>query len=96
MPKVFPIYGNESTFQEIRKARFGKIEFLDFSKFPLKTCEFGDLEHVNQDGAKKFSIWFDQIIKEGLLTQKNKQQFIDSSMNSIGSKSSSTKLFVVH
>lgn len=73
-------YSNEGQFQEIRKVNFPEIEFLDFSKFPLKNSEFGDLEHLNHRGARKFSAWFNQLLLEGLLEKNDKQDFINASL----------------
>lgn len=71
---------NEETFSKIRIENFPKIEFLDFNDFPLYNSEFADFGHLNYKGAKKFSIWFDILMKEGLLEKENKQQFINESM----------------
>lgn len=68
---------NEQEFQKQIHTRFKNIEFLDFRKYPLSNTEFGDLEHLNYRGARKFSIWFNLLLENGLLIQKNKQQFIN-------------------
>lgn len=70
-------YSNELTYQKIRNNRYSSIEYLDFSNFPLKNSEFGDLEHLNHKGAKIFSIWFDRLLNTGFLKQKNKQATIN-------------------
>jgi hypothetical protein len=71
---------NEDVFIKIRKERFKTIEFLDFNNFPLENCEFADLDHLNYKGATKFSKWFNEMIKKGLLTIEDKQEFIDSEL----------------
>lgn len=71
---------NEETFNKIRIENFPQIEFLDFNYFPLQNSEFADYGHLNYRGAKKFSIWFDALLKENLLGKKNKQQFINESI----------------
>ncbi len=48
----------ESLFQQIRKERYSNTPFLDFQDFELLDDEFGDLQHLNYKGARKFSIWF--------------------------------------
>jgi len=73
-------YSNEEQFQELRKTDFSGIEFLDFSKFALENSEFGDLEHLNYKGARKFSLWFNQLLLEGLLEKNEKQDFINASI----------------
>jgi hypothetical protein len=42
--------------------------------------EFRDFNHLNYFGAKKFSVWFNTLIKQGMLSQKKKQEFIDKMM----------------
>jgi|TARA_B110000914_G_scaffold218697_1_gene226310 hypothetical protein len=75
--KKYSGYSNESTYQQIRNNRYSHIEYLDFSKFPLKNSEFGDLEHLNHKGAEIFSIWFAQLLNTEFLEEKNKQVYID-------------------
>ena len=58
---------DEQKFQSIRKHYFSKIEYIDGIDFPISNEEFGDLEHLNFRGAKKFSIFFNTIV------QKNSQ-----------------------
>ena len=68
---------NEAFFLKTIKERYGDIEFLDFEKFQLKNIEFGDFGHLNYKGARKYSLFFDQILKKGLLDIDNKQEFIN-------------------
>lgn len=72
---------NEIIFQEIRKANFSDVEFLDFSNFPLSNSEFGDHQHLNYKGAKTFSSWFQTLTEMGLFSELNKQEFIDSEID---------------
>lgn len=76
-------FENEVPFQNIRKKYFSTIEFLDFAKFPLPNDKFGDLEHLNHKGAKIFSIWFNNLLNNGLLEKSKKQDFIDDSMTKL-------------
>ena len=61
-PLMFGVV-NEKLFQKIRKEQFGTIEFLDFHDFPLTNDEFGDFDHLNYKGAKKFSEFFNSEMK---------------------------------
>lgn len=54
----------EDIFQKYRKETFGDIEFLDFKDFEINDSEFGDLQHLNYKGARKFSLWFEKQINE--------------------------------
>lgn len=71
-------YRNESDYQEILKKRYGNVEYIDFSKFPLSNSEFGDLAHLNYKGAKVFSEWFEYLLNQGLSTIQYKQPYIDN------------------
>jgi hypothetical protein len=73
-------YNYEERYQQIVLNKFSDVEFLDFSKYPLTNSEFGDLDHLNHKGAKKFSYWFNTMLSDGLLEKSNKQQFIESKM----------------
>jgi hypothetical protein len=74
--KLYQGLSNRKKFREIRTTRFATVEFLDFKNYPLLDAEFGDFEHLNYRGAKKFSIFFNELIESGLLQQENKQKFI--------------------
>ncbi|NDV60235.1 hypothetical protein [Bacteroides sp. 519] len=74
-------YRNEAKFQKLRTTRYPDIEFLDFSKFPLANSEFADLVHLNKQGAKKFSLWFAQMVENGLLNKPDKQHIINKEMH---------------
>ncbi|MEO7982899.1 MAG: hypothetical protein ABI688_02335 [Bacteroidota bacterium] len=71
---------NENFFQQIRGTRFGDIEFLDFKDFPLLNTDYANLEHLNFRGARKFSIFFNDLLQKGLMNKVNKQEFINSEM----------------
>jgi hypothetical protein len=70
-------YKNEKLFQEILSTQFSDMEFMDFAGFPLSNAEFGDLGHLNTQGAKVFSEWFNRLLSEGLLTNLDKQALIN-------------------
>jgi len=78
--KAYPGIKNEKLFQEIREKNFLAIEFLDFGRVPFQMTDYADLEHLNKQGSAKFSKWFDDLIKKGLLDQKDKQQFIEDNV----------------
>jgi hypothetical protein len=56
--KLFAGNRYEASFQKIKQNRFGDVPFLDCKNFPIENSEFGDLQHLNFIGAKKFSLWF--------------------------------------
>ncbi len=68
---------NEDFFKKVLKTRFSDVEFLDFKDFPLNNDEFGDLQHLNFTGARKFSLFFNELLSDGLLEKKDKQAFIN-------------------
>lgn len=76
--KIYREERNEENFNITRMHYFPDIEFLDFNNCPLPDNNFGDLEHLNFRGARRFSIWFNQLIQEGLLEAVHKQEFINS------------------
>jgi len=43
------------SFEKIRKERFDDVQFVDFQNFELTNQEFGDLQHLNNKGAQKYS-----------------------------------------
>jgi hypothetical protein len=57
----------EELFQKVRKDRFNNVKFLDFANFPLTASDFADAEHLNESGAKQFSVKFNQLLNSGIL-----------------------------
>lgn len=75
-------FENEKLFKDKLESAFPEIELLDFAYFPLSNEQFADLSHLNYKGAKRFSLWFNKLIDQGLFEQSNKQKFINQEMNS--------------
>ena len=71
---------NEAKFQKNLNAKYINQTFLDFKDFPLLNEDYGDLDHLNYKGARKFSLFFNDLLKHGLLEKKNKQEFINQEM----------------
>jgi hypothetical protein len=59
---LFSIY-DEKKFQDLRNSKFKDIPFLDFHDFKLTNDEMGDFDHLNYKGAKRFSMYFNDFIK---------------------------------
>jgi hypothetical protein len=80
---LHPIYDefkNESKYKEVLNKDFGDVEFIDLKSFPLMNSDYGDLEHLNYRGAKKYSLFFNKLLKNGLLQSASKQKFINDQM----------------
>ncbi|MCW3467036.1 hypothetical protein [Chitinophaga nivalis] len=75
--KAYFLTKNENIFQQVRNEYFAAIPFLDFNAFPLVNAEYADLEHLNYEGAYKFSMYFNNLLKEGLLAQKDLPRFLN-------------------
>lgn len=75
--KLYPLRNNEPSFMDILTERFSKVEFLDLVNFELDNSEFADLLHLNTKGARRYSIWFDNLLKSGLLDGKINQDEIN-------------------
>lgn len=72
---------NEDEYQNILTNQFAGIDLLDFKDFPLPNADFADLEHLNYKGAKIFSLFFNDLLNEGLLNKPGKQEMIDKEMS---------------
>ncbi|MBN9379412.1 MAG: hypothetical protein J0H74_01520 [Chitinophagaceae bacterium] len=81
--RSYPGLGNEAEYEKILHTAFVGVEYLDFNAFPLANADYVDLEHLNFRGARKFSLWFNQLLKEGLLDKENKQQFIEERIKEV-------------
>ncbi|MGH2665084.1 hypothetical protein [Flavobacterium sp.] len=76
---------NDYFFKKIVQSRYSNITFLDFKNFPLENDFYADFSHLNHKGSTKFSLFFEKLLKNGLLSQKEKQAFIDKEMDKISS-----------
>src|SRR5690606_33903458 len=76
-------FDNETVFQNMLKTKYHQLDFLDFSEFPLSDDEFGDILHLNHKGAKKYSLWFDGLLKKELFQKTHKQKFIDKEIETL-------------
>ena len=72
---------NEPYFQKLLKGKYHQVPFLDFYNFPLPISDYGDRSHLNYLGAKKFSLFFNNLLENGLLKKNNAQEFINQEMN---------------
>jgi hypothetical protein len=75
--------GNEYYFKKLINERYKKYEFLDFKDFPLDNNSYGDLSHLNHFGASKFSLFFNNLLKDKLLDKQDKQEFINVEMRKL-------------
>lgn len=81
--KEYPILSNERIFLKVIKNNLAQISFLDFNKFPLLNQDYVDLQHLNYKGAKKFSLFFNNLLRRGLLKIIDKQQFINNEIEKL-------------
>ena len=83
---LLPTRKNEKQFLKIKSEMFKNITFLDFNNFPVTNNEFGDLGHLNYLGAKKFSLWFNTLLKKELLLKNNKEEFVIKEIDKLRDK----------
>lgn len=72
---------NELQYIKIKNEKYKDVELLDFKLFPIETNEFADFEHLNTIGARKFTLFFNNLIKDSLIYESNKQEFINKKIN---------------
>lgn len=79
-PTLSPYYNSysEIQYQAIMNSHFKETEFLDFSNYIMDYSNYGDIQHMNDKGAKEFSKWFSRLLKNGLLQSENKQLLINN------------------
>ena len=80
--KSYQGFANEKDFNNVLKNELAHVKFLDLVNFPLSDNDFRDPEHLNGQGAKKLSKWFNLFLKEDItLLFKNQKhvsyQFIN-------------------
>ncbi|MEZ4937864.1 MAG: hypothetical protein R2799_09780 [Crocinitomicaceae bacterium] len=58
----------ESTFQEILNQEFPEVPFIDLKDFPVVDEDFADPQHMNIYGAKKVSVYLNELIEQAIRT----------------------------
>jgi len=79
--EYYKIYPNQD-FQDALNTYFNDVPFLDFSGYKLHYSDFIDYEHMNRKGARRYSLWFNNLLASGLLQASNKQAFINKNLPS--------------
>jgi hypothetical protein len=59
----YEFWKNENQFQNVRHKYYANLPFLDFTVFPTTDDDFIDPSHMSYKGAKRFSIWIDQLLQ---------------------------------
>jgi hypothetical protein len=83
-----PFLKIDAQYDSIKKTKFADVTLLDFKNYPTPTEECGDLEHFNYKGARKFSVFFNDLLSRGILTAPGKQQAIDRAITALTIKDS--------
>ncbi len=78
-----PFLKNEAQYKEVKKARFNDVPMLDFRDFPATTDEFGDFDHLNHKGARRFSVFFNTLLADGILQSATMQADIDKAIQTL-------------
>lgn len=74
---------NEVFFIKLLNDKYSKVDFLDFKDFPISDKQFKDFGHLNYNGALKFSVFFNELLKNELLLVKDKQSYINKEINKL-------------
>jgi len=80
--KHYKGFTNEELYKGILNSRYTNLDYLDFSKYPVSNSGFGDLAHLNYKGARVYSIWFNDLLVNGLLEKADMQDYINQSIKS--------------
>lgn len=83
---IYPDTINEAVFKNVLKTKFSDVEFLDFDAMDFPNSHYLDPQHLNYYGAKEFSILFNNLLNDGLLTSNNRQIAIDAAINDFNLK----------
>jgi len=62
MSHNYSVVKTEKLYRNILTNKFKNIKYLDFKNYPLLDSDFLDNEHLNKQGAEKYSIFFNDTI----------------------------------
>ena len=80
--KDYTITNNEFFLKILNDKKLENM-FLDFKDFPLQTNQFIDSEHLNADGAREFSLFFNKLLVDSLLQKDDKQVIIKEKIDEL-------------
>ena len=80
--KDYTIINNEFFLKILNDKKLENM-FLDFKDFPLQTNQFIDSEHLNADGAREFSLFFNKLLVDSLLQKDDKQVIIKEKIDEL-------------
>lgn len=80
--KDYPLTNNENFLNILNEHKLESI-FLDFKDYPLQTNQFIDSEHLNANGAREFSLFFNKLLVDSLLQKENKQFIIKQKIDEL-------------
>jgi hypothetical protein len=84
--KLYSGYANERAYKQILASRFSEIPYLDFTKLFFENYEYGDLEHLNYKGSKRFSKWFNDLLVGGLFSQNDMVNYLNQKVQDENAK----------
>jgi hypothetical protein len=82
MPSYLP-YKLEEDLQASLREEFKGITFLDFKDFPLGRKDFLDNQHLNSQGARKFSLVFNDLLEAGIFDRPDAAELVKASYRNI-------------
>lgn len=85
--ELHPDKENESLYQKVLNDRFNDVELLDFDEMYFPNEHYLDLHHLNNKGAKKFSLFLNDLIQNGLIESNQKQKVISEAISAFNDNS---------
>jgi hypothetical protein len=83
---LYPDLSNEAVYQNVLKTQFKDVELFDFDTMNFPNNYYLDLDHLNYKGAKEFTTFFNNLIKNDLLNSANKQLLINKTIKDFNKK----------
>lgn len=75
-------YNNHIEYNRLLKNEFSDIDYFDLKKFPLKYIHFSDGQHLNINGAKLISEWFESSLTKDFIKNQKQKKIIQKEIES--------------
>ena len=75
-------YTNEKVYSRLLQNELSNIDYYDFANFPLKHIHFYNPEHLNVEGAKVLSEWFEILLKKDFINNKEQKILLEKEIKS--------------
>tara|TARA_Y100001970_G_C14117805_1_gene794595 strand:+ start:266 stop:1189 length:924 start_codon:yes stop_codon:yes gene_type:complete len=75
-------YSNEKFYYQLLQNELSNIDYFDFANFPLKNIHYANQQHLNVEGARLLSEWFELLLKKNFINDEEQKILLKKEIKS--------------